>query len=76
MEYRGKLERALTDAPILELIIQSSATLIKEEKIQINALGLVSHESRRTNPKDPENPDNATNEMMRISMGGAVEGQE
>ena len=77
MEYRGKLERALAqDAPILELSIQSSATLIKGEKIQINALGLVSHESKRTNPKDPQNPDNVQNEMQRISMGGAVDGQE
>ena len=33
MEYREKLERALPDAPILELTIQSSATLIKGEKI-------------------------------------------
>ena len=53
MEYRAKLERALaSDAPVLELLIQSSATLIKGEKIQVNALGLVSHESKRTNPKD------------------------
>ena len=44
-DYRQKLERALADAPLLELTIQSSATLIKGEKIQVNALGLVSHES-------------------------------
>ncbi len=51
-EYRQKLEHALKrDAPILELVIQSSATLIKGEKIQINALGLVSHESKRTRPQ-------------------------
>ena len=49
--YRAKLEKALAnDAPILEMTIQSSATLIKGEKIQVNALGLVSHESKRTNP--------------------------
>ena len=34
MEHREKLERAIAnDAPILELTIQSSATLIKGEKI-------------------------------------------
>ena len=77
MEYRAKLERALaSDAPVLELLIQSSATLIKGEKIQVNALGLVSHESKRTNPKDAQNPDNATNEMQRISMGGPIEGED
>ena len=38
IEHRAKLERALaSDAPILELLIQSSATLIKGEKIQVNA---------------------------------------
>ena len=38
-------------APLLELTIQSSATLIKGEKIVINALGLLSHQSKRTNPR-------------------------
>ena len=75
--HRAKLERALeNDAPILELLIQSSATLIKGEKIQINALGLVSHESKRTSPKDPVGGGEGANEMQRISMGGAVDGQE
>ena len=55
-EYRNKLEKALgKDAPTLEMTIQSSATLIKGEKIQVNALGLVSHESKRTNPETPIN---------------------
>ena len=83
LAHRSKLERALeNDAPILELLIQSSATLIKGEKIQINALGLVSHESKRTSPKEPlgGGGDGATNnvvvDMQRISMGGAVDGQE
>ena len=50
--YRQKLEQAqANDAPLLELTIQSSATLIKGEKIHVNALGLISHESKRTNPK-------------------------
>ena len=64
IEHRAKLERALeADAPILELLIQSSATLIKGEKIQVNALGLVSHESKRTNPKDPLSPGEASTDM-------------
>jgi len=58
MEYRNKLENALnSDTPMLELTIQSSATLIKGEKIQINALGLVSHESKRAFPKIVESHD-------------------
>lgn len=52
LEYRQKLEHAVMNgAPILELTIQSSATLVKGEKILINALGLISHQSKRTNPK-------------------------
>ena len=31
--YRAQLERALDTAPLLEMTIQSSATLIKGEKI-------------------------------------------
>ena len=55
-EYRQKLEQAVaSDAPVLELTIQSSATLIKGEKITINALGLLSHESKRTNPRQGAN---------------------
>ena len=77
MEYREKLERALPDAPILELTIQSSATLIKGEKIQINALGLVSHESRRTNRKiqEPDNAGSNHNNVQGYSLGGQADGQ-
>ena len=63
MERRGKLDRAVASAPKLMLTIQSSATLIKGEVIEINALGLVSHESKRAFPKSAEQPDanNANN---------------
>lgn len=77
MEYRERLESALPDAPILELTIQSSATLIKGEKIQINALGLVSHESRRTNRKiqEPDNAGSNHNNVQGYILGGQADGQ-
>ena len=60
-EYRSSLEKAALTSEILHLTISSSATLNKGEIILINALGLVSHASKRTNPalhdkhtKDPK----------------------
>ena len=68
---RKKLERALNDnAPQLELTIQSSATLIKGEKIQINALGLASHESKRTNPKIPNSDTVSDQNIQGYALGG------
>ena len=62
---------------MLELTIQSSATLVKGEKIQINALGLVSHESRRTNPKPNAPTDTASdNNIPGYSLGGQPTAQE
>ena len=49
-EYRSSLEKAALTSDILHLTISSSATLNKGEIILINALGLVSHASKRTNP--------------------------
>ena len=73
MAHRSKLDRAIeNDAPILELTIQSSATLIKGEKIQINALGLVSHESQRAFPK-AEPGDKG---VQSYALGGQKDGQE
>lgn len=44
IELRIKLEQMIeNEAPIVELTIQSSATLTKGAKILINALGLASH---------------------------------
>ena len=56
------------------MTIQSSATLIKGEKIQVNALGLVSHESRRTNPQTPTNVNN--NDVERYTLGAPADGQQ
>ncbi len=53
-----------SDAPILELTIQSSATLIKGEKIMINALGLSSHDSKRVNPRLDANTDTASDDNI------------
>ena len=67
----------MADAPILELTIQSSATLIKGEKISINALGLVSHESKRTNPKLGAATDTASdNNVQGYSLGGQPANQD
>ena len=64
-DYRQKLDKAVaSDAPILELIIQSSATLVKGEKITINALGLLSHESKRVNPRLGANTDTASDDNI------------
>lgn len=69
-EYRRKLEQALkNDAQLLELTIQSSATLTKGEKIRINALGLVSHESKRTNPKNLPATDSASDNNLPGANG-------
>ena len=77
-DYRNKLERALAnDAPTLEMTIQSSATLIKGEKIQVNALGLVSHESKRTNPETRINaPRVENNDVERYTLGAPADGAE
>lgn len=48
INYRQKLEMASKNAPLLKLTIQSSATLTKGEEILINALGLMSQDSKRT----------------------------
>ena len=53
-EYRRNLEKAALTAEILHLTISSSATLNKGEIILINALGLISHASKRTNPALPQ----------------------
>lgn len=52
---------------MLTLTITSSATLTKGEKIQINALGLVSHLSKRTNAKlnaDHSSDQNSLNQSV------------
>ena len=73
IEHRRKLDHAMdNDAPLLELTIQSSATLIKGEKIQVNALGLVSHESQRAFPK-AEAGDKG---IQSYALGGQKDGQE
>jgi len=54
-EYRRNLENAALGAQILQLTISSSATLNKGEIILVNALGLISHASKRTNPALPDN---------------------
>ena len=51
LEYRKNLDEAAATAKMLTLTITSSATLTKGERILINALGLVSHLSKRTNAK-------------------------
>ena len=45
LEYRAKLEKAVLEVPQLRLTISSSATLVKDEQILIDPLGLVSHKS-------------------------------
>ena len=57
------------------MTIQSSATLIKGEKIQVNALGLVSHESKRTNPDVPFNQ-GMNGDVERYTLGAPADGQE
>ena len=52
---------------MLSLTITSSATLTKGEKIMINALGLVSHLSKRTNAKlnaDHSSDQNSLNQSV------------
>jgi len=55
MAYRKRLFESAKTAPELHLVIASSATLQKDEEIIINPLGLLSHNSMRTQsqPSDP-----------------------
>jgi len=54
---------------VLTLTITSSATLTKGERIVINALGLVSHLSKRTNAKlnaDHSSDQNSVNQSINV----------
>lgn len=75
LEYRRNLDEAAATAKMLTLTITSSATLTKGERILINALGLVSHLSKRTNAKlnadhssDGNSLNQSVNEQVKDDM--------